>query len=350
LSKPVALSRHQGRQADLKELQVMSIVQSPLELMFGNVFMKITGIVPEAQVPIFVKVEGLNMAGSIKLKPAIHMIEQLERNGILRPDSEIVESSSGNLGVALSLVCSLKGYKFTCVSDPNITPQNHRLIKAYGGSVVIVDQRDANGGFLNTRIDLINRWIDENPKLIWINQYANKANKGAHYRWTGPEILRNFPNIDFLFVGAGTTGTLMGCAEFMRQHSPRTQIIAVDSEGSVTFGFPSGKRHIPGLGTSRRPELVDPSIVDDILLVPEVETVEMCHKLLRTQGWLVGGSTGTVLAGVRRFAHKIRPGQTVVAISPERCPNVRAMEYSDTFHQPSIRHQEKTSAQLEEIL
>jgi len=288
---------------------------SPLEAIWGDVFLTINGIVPN--LPVHVKAEGFNMAGSIKLKPAIQMIEDLERQRVLGPGKRVVESSSGNLGVALSMVCAIKRYEFTCVSDPNISPHNRRLIEAYGGRVIIVDRRDENGGFLNTRIALIKQMMSADPNLIWINQYANESNKAAHARWTAPEILRAFPNLDVLFIGAGTTGTLMGCAEYFRRVAPRVKIVAVDSEGSVTFGYPPGKRYIPGLGTSRVPELADADLVDDIVMVPEVETVAMCRWLVRNQGWLVGGSTGTVLAGIRRWPGPFRANSTLVAISPD---------------------------------
>lgn len=304
-------------------------VASPLELLLGDIFLCIEGIVPDLTVHL--KAEGFNMAGSIKLKPAIHMIEDLERCGVLKPGKQVIESSSGNLGVALSLVCAVKRYPFICVSDPNISPQNQRLIEAYGNQVIIVQKRDENDGFLNTRINLIKRMMGANPDLVWVNQYANLANKAAHERWTAPEILRAFPELDVLFVGAGTTGTLMGCAEHIRRAAPKVRLVAVDPEGSVTFGFPPGKRYIPGLGTSRAPEIADASVVDDIVMVPESETIAMCRWLVRDQGWLVGGSTGTVLAGIRRWSTHIRPGSTVVAISPDFGERYVDMIYNDEW-------------------
>jgi len=302
---------------------------SPLDALLGDIFIAITGIVPNLTVQM--KVEGFNMAGSIKLKPAIQMIEDFEYRGLLGPGKRVIESSSGNLGVALSLVCLVKGYEFTCISDPNISSQNHRLIEAYGGRVIVVTQRDANGGYLSTRISLIEDMLAADRDLLWVNQYANPANKAAHIRWTAPEILRAFPNVDYLFIGAGTTGTLMGCAEYVRRAAPWVKILAVDSEGSVTFGFPPGKRYIPGLGTSRVPELADSSAVDGVIMVPEAETVDMCRWLVRDQGWLVGGSTGTVLAGIRRYAAHIRPGNTVVAISPDFGERYLDLIYKDEW-------------------
>jgi 2,3-diaminopropionate biosynthesis protein SbnA len=301
-------------------------VESPLELMLGDVFATMRGILPDT--PVHLKLEGFNMAGSIKLKPAVHMIEELEREGVLRPGKRVIESSSGNLGVALSLVCRVKGYPFVCVSDPNLALHNRRLIEAYGGRVVIVNTRDQNDGYLQSRINLITRWLAEDPTLVWTNQYANLANKAAHTRWTGPEILHAFPSLDVLVIGAGTTGTLMGCAAYVRRAAPNVRIVAVDAEGSVTFGFRPRKRYIPGLGTSRRPELVDTTLVDQIVSVPETDTIQMCQWLLDTRGWLLGGSTGTVLAGVRSIADDIPSGSTVVAVSPDLGERYLDMIYS----------------------
>ncbi|MGO7172145.1 2,3-diaminopropionate biosynthesis protein SbnA [Rhizobium leguminosarum] len=309
-------------------------IQSPLELLLGKVFITVPELVPQADVHL--KLEGLNMAGSIKLKPAIHMIEELERQSVLQPGKKVIESSSGNLGVALSLVCSKKGYPFVCVSDPNLTSDNKRLIEAYGGEVIIANQRDPNHGYLHSRLAIIARLIEEDPSFIWTNQYANKSNSGAHMRWTGQEILEEFPDLDILVIGAGTTGTLMGCAEYIRGAAPKVRIFAVDAEGSVTFGYPAGKRVIPGLGTSRQPELVDPSLIDDVLVIREAETVSMCHWLLKRHQWLLGGSTGTVLAGVRRLSPLIKPSDTVVAISPDM-----GERYLDTIYNSEwlLRHQ-----------
>lgn len=316
------------------------IAKSPFDLIFGDLFFEMQGVLP--QTPVYVKLEGFNVGRSIKLKSALAIIEDFEQRGILHPQSKIIESSSGNFGLALSIVCSVKGYSFTCVSDPNINPYTHRLIETYGGQVIIVDQRDANGGYLNTRIDLIKRRLAEDRHLIWINQYANPLNKGAHSRWTAPEIHRAFPELDYLFIPAGTTGTLMGCAEYFREHSPKTKLIAVDTQGSVTFGHAAGARHIPGVGTSRRPELFDPHYIDDVVMVPEQETVLMCRRVLKHHGLLVGGSTGTALCGIEHYSAAIPVGATVVTISPDFGEHYVDTVYDDDWvldHYPLLAEQ-----------
>lgn len=295
----------------------MPILTNPLDLIFHNLFFDVQGIAGKGQ--LLLKLEGYNVTGSIKIKPALFMINELERRGVLEPcRSTVVESSSGNLGIALALVCALRGYAFICVSDPNISPTNRRSIEAYGGKVVIVEHKDPQGGYLASRIEHIRGLLAENPDYVWLNQYANPANLQAHADWTALEILNEVPKITHLYVGSGTTGTLMGLTRRFSELSPETRIIAVEPEGSVTFDETrAGRRLIPGIGTSRRPELADPAGLDRIVYVSEVDTIRMCHKLARRHGLLLGGSTGSVLAAVAADAESFDAGSTIVAVSPD---------------------------------
>lgn len=290
------------------------IVKSPKNLIFDDIFIELDDIIPQKQV--YAKLEGFSITGSIKIKPAIFMVERLESEKKLTAGKKILESSSGNLGLALSMVAAVKGYQFICVSDPNISPQTARLIEAYGAKLIIVRNRDENGGYLGSRIDLIKSMLEKDKNLIWINQYENINNVEAHYITTGPEILKQFPFPNYVFIGAGTTGTLGGVSRYLREHSPNTKIIAVDSVGSVTFGFKSAKRYIPGLGTSFPPKIRQYSSFDEIFMIKEEDTLHMCRKL-SAKGLLLGGSSCTVIAGVAKAAHLIPEGSIVVAICPD---------------------------------
>ena len=285
------------------------------DVITDNIFLKLPKYLDH--LGIYLKLEGLNPAGSIKLKTAVSLINDAELNKGLSTDVEVIESSSGNLGVALSMVCAARGYKFTCVVDPNTPEQMIKIMSAFGANVVSVNQRDANGGFLGSRIAYIKRCLVEKSKLIWLNQYANPANPRAHSCYTATAILNEFKSVDYLFIGAGTTGTLMGCIHKFKEMSPSTIIVAVDAVGSVTFGQQPGSRYIPGLGTSRRPEIFNPDITDESVFVEELETIEECHFLVSKYGLLAGGSTGTVLAGIKKYKGEIPSGSTVVAISPD---------------------------------
>jgi len=266
---------------------------------------------------LFMKIEALNAAGSIKMKTALGMIRDLEARGRIVPDTILIESSSGSLGVALSIICAERGYRFTCVVDPNTSLHNIKVMRALGATVVIVDRRDENGGFLASRIAYIKELAATDPNYLWLNQYANPENPRAHAQTTALSIFESFDQVDYLFVGAGTTGTLMGCLQFFREHSPRTKVVAVDSIGSVTFGHPPGKRFIPGLGTSRRPEIFSPEGIYATEMITEADTIAMCRYLARSNGILAGGSTGTVLCAAHNWRHRIAPEATAVAISPD---------------------------------
>jgi 2,3-diaminopropionate biosynthesis protein SbnA len=282
---------------------------------------------------LFLKCEGFNFAGSIKLKAASEMIEAAERDGILTPGSILIESSSGNLGVAISMIAASKGYQFLCVTDSRCNLSTRRLMEALGSRVHIISEPDAVGGFLGARIDYVRAMCASDDRYVWLNQYTNPGNWQAHYRTTAPAIARQFPLQDVLFVGAGTTGTLMGCARFFKEWHRPVRIVAVDSVGSVTFGGAPGRRMIPGLGTSVRPPLLDESYIDEVVLVEEADTIRACHRLAR-RGFLFGGSTGTAVSGATRWLEQHgSPDVTAVTIAPDL-----GERYLDTVYQTNWLH------------
>jgi N-(2-amino-2-carboxyethyl)-L-glutamate synthase len=282
---------------------------------------------------LFLKCEGFNFAGSIKLKAASEMIEAAERDGILTPGSILIESSSGNLGVAISMIAASKGYQFLCVTDSRCNLSTRRLMEALGSRVHIISEPDAVGGFLGARIDYVRAMCASDDRYVWLNQYTNPGNWQAHYRTTAPAIARQFPLLDVLFVGAGTTGTLMGCARFFKEWHRPVRIVAVDSVGSVTFGGAPGRRMIPGLGTSVRPPLLDESYIDEVVLVEEADTIRACHRLAR-RGFLFGGSTGTAVSGATRWLEQHgSPDVTAVTIAPDM-----GERYLDTVYQTNWLH------------
>jgi len=283
--------------------------------------------------PLYLKCEGFNFAGSIKLKAAAEMVEAAERDGLLNPWSVLVESSSGNLGVALSMIAASKGYKFICVTDSRCNLSTRRLMEALGSEVHTVTEPDATGGYLGARINYVEAMCASDERYVWLNQYKNPNNWKAHYRRTAPAIARQFPRLDVLFVGAGTTGTLMGCARYFRQWHRPVRIVAVDSVGSVTFGGPAGRRMIPGLGTSVRPAQLDTSYVDEVIRVEEADTIRACHRLAG-RGFLFGGSTGTVVSAATQWlSRRGAPELTAVAIAPDL-----GERYLDTVYQTNWLH------------
>jgi N-(2-amino-2-carboxyethyl)-L-glutamate synthase len=277
---------------------------------------------------LFLKCEGFNFAGSVKFKAAKEMVEAAEQDGTVGPGAILIESSSGNLGVALSMIAASKGYRFLCVTDPRCNLSSRRLMEALGAQVHTITEPDPVGGLLGARKDYVRAMCASDDRYVWLNQYNNPRAWMAHYRTTAPAIGRSFPDLDVLFVGAGTTGTLMGCARWFREWHRPVQIVAVDSVGSVTFGGPAARRMIPGLGSGVRPELLDESFVDDVVLVEEVDTIRTCHRMAR-RGFLFGGSTGTVVSGAMSWlARHDGRDVTAVTIAPDL-----GERYLDTLYQ-----------------
>jgi cysteine synthase A len=306
----------------------MSIISSPQSFNEEDLYIDLQPIFGHS---LFLKCEGFNFAGSIKLKAAAEMVEAAERDGILKPGSILVESSSGNLGVALSMIAASKGYQFLCVTDIRCNRSTRLLMEALGSQVHIITEPDANSGFLGARIAFVQALCASDDRYVWLNQYTNQNNWKAHYRTTAPAIARQFPNLDVLFVGAGTTGTLMGCARYFKEMHPSVRIVAVDTVGSVTFGGAPGRRMIPGLGMGVHPPLLNESYIDEVVMVEEPDTIRTCHRLAR-KGFLFGGSTGTVVCGAIRWLaqHDEQHELTAVTISPDL-----GERYLNTVYQPN---------------
>ena len=251
------------------------------DVVLDDVFLELAGFVPGVEV--YLKLEGLNPAGSIKLKTALALVDSAESEGRIHPGTRLIESTSGNLGTALAAICTVRGYPLTLVTDPNTAPGAVQAMTALGAEVVRVDVRDAGQGYLGARIDYIRARLAVEPNLVWLNQYANPANIRVHHDLTARAIHKEFGELTAVFVGAGTTGTLMGCLQYFSEHSPSTRIVGVDAVGSVTFGLPAAPRYLPGLGTSRRPEI----FVDDgfeKVVVEETDTIAMCRHVARRYG------------------------------------------------------------------
>ncbi|MGR4880425.1 2,3-diaminopropionate biosynthesis protein SbnA [Streptomyces sp. LARHCF249] len=291
----------------------MPVISTPQEFNQDDLYVDLEAITEHR---LFLKCEGFNFAGSIKLKAATAMVEAAERDGLLKPDSILVESSSGNLGVALSMIAASKGYRFVCVTDSRCNAATRLLLEALGSQIHVITEPSPTGGLLGARIDHVRALCASDDRHVWLNQYTNPNNHTAHYRTTAPAIARAFPDLDVLFIGAGTTGTLMGCARYFRTRQRPVRIVAIDSEGSATFGHTPSRRMIPGLGTSIRPPLLDTSYVDDVVHVSEAETIRTCHRLAR-HGFVFGGSTGTVVSGASQWLARQDQEVTAVAIAPD---------------------------------
>jgi cysteine synthase A len=225
------------------------------------------------------------------------------------------------------MIAASRGYRFLCVTDSRCNLATRLMMEALGARVHVVTEPDPVGGLLGARMRFIRELCADDERYVWLNQYVNANAWKAHYRTTAPAIARRFPELDVLFVGAGTTGTLMGCARWFKQRRPSVRIVAVDPVGSVSFGAPPARRMIPGLGMNVRPPLLDPSFVDEVLHVEEADTIRSCHRMAH-RGFLFGGSTGTVVSGALRWLTDHGDAVTAVAVAPDL-----GERYLDTVYQ-----------------
>jgi N-(2-amino-2-carboxyethyl)-L-glutamate synthase len=254
---------------------------------------------------VFAKLEYLNPVGSIKDRPAFWILKRAAERGDICNETTVIESSSGNFASALAAITRLVGLKFIPVIDPNISSTYEAFLRRVCDRVVKVEERDDTGGFLKTRLKMVEQLCATTPHAYWTNQYGNPDAADAHYHLTAGEICADFDSLDYAFIGVSTGGTIAGMSRRLKERYPNVRIIGVDTQGSVIFGDTPRKRHIPGVGSSIVPPLVSQALIDDVVLIPEHETAAACRELLVTHGLFAGGSSGTAFAAVKRYAPKM---------------------------------------------
>lgn len=253
---------------------------------------------------IHLKMESQNPTGSVKDRTANGLIQSLEAHGRLHPGSVIVESTSGNLGVALGFLCKMKGYRFIAVVDPKTTQENIARMQTLDAHIEMVEQPDENGGYLLSRLKRVYELCDRNADYVWTDQYSNPANPLVHYQSTGPEIYTQMHGaVDALFIAVSTGGTLAGISRFFREVSPSTLIVGVDAHGSIIFGTPAAPRKLTGIGSSRTSSFITSDVYDTHILVRDEEAFTFCRALWNTTGIKVGGSSGAVLSACARYLY-----------------------------------------------
>jgi N-(2-amino-2-carboxyethyl)-L-glutamate synthase len=281
---------------------------------------------------LFAKLEYVNPVGSIKDRPAYWILKRAAERGEICDETTVVESSSGNFASALAAYTRLVGLRFIPVIDPNISSTYESFLRRLCPRVVKVEDRDDTGGFLKTRLQMVDHLRATIPNAYWTNQYGNPDAAEAHYELTASEICADFDSLDYVFIGVSTGGTIAGMSRRLKERYPEVRIIAVDTEGSVIFGDAPRKRHIPGIGSSIVPPLVSHARIDDVVLIPERETVAACRELLATHGLFAGGSSGTAFAAVKRYAARMAGAKrpTVLFVCADR-----GTPYLDTVFDPT---------------
>jgi 2,3-diaminopropionate biosynthesis protein SbnA len=284
---------------------------------------------------LFAKLEYVNPVGSIKDRPAFWILKRAAERGEICDATTVIESSSGNFASALAAYTRLVGLRFIPVIDPNISGTYESFLRRLCPRVVKVEHRDDTGGFLKTRLEMVQHLCATIPNAYWTNQYGNPDAVEAHYQLTAGEICAEFDSLDYAFIGVSTGGTIAGMSRRLKERYPDVRIIAVDTQGSVIFGDKPRKRHIPGIGASIVPPLLSQALIDDVVLIPERETAAACRELLVAHGLFVGGSSGSAFAAVKRYAARMtRWGRTKRPTVLFVCAD-RGTPYLDTVYDPA---------------
>jgi cysteine synthase B len=284
---------------------------SVLDLIGRTPVIDVSALSPKSNVTILAKLEGRNPAGSVKDRVAVSLVDAAERDGLLipgKPDQVLIEPSSGNTGIALAMVCRLRGYHLKVVLPSNVSPERRQLLLAWGAE--IIDSPGAEGS--NGAVRLAQSLSVDNPDWTFLYQYANPANPDAHYRTTGPEILEDVPEVTHFVAGLGTSGTLMGVGRYLRQHRPDVQIWAIEPPaGEMVDGLRNlDDGYIP-------PIFIDndgAALLDRRVVVRPKESIEWTRRFTDV-GLFVGLSSGAIMAGAVKCANTIPDDETATIVT-----------------------------------
>ncbi|HOU54832.1 MAG TPA: cystathionine beta-synthase [Myxococcota bacterium] len=282
-------------------------------------------------VTLLAKVEYLNPGGSIKDRIGLAMIEEAERQGLLRPGGTIVEATAGNTGAGLAIAAACRGYRCLFVVPDKMSPEKILLLKAYGAEVVITPTAVApdSPDSYNSVADRLAREI---PGAWRPNQFANPANPEIHYRTTGPEIWRDAGGrVDVLVAGIGTGGTISGVGRYLKEQDPRIVVVGADPVGSILSGDSPCPYLVEGIGEDFIPATFDRQVVDEFIRVTDAESFQMARRLAREEGLLVGGSAGTATVAAIRYAQRLPEGKVIVVVMPDGGRNYLARIFSDAW-------------------
>jgi [CysO sulfur-carrier protein]-thiocarboxylate-dependent cysteine synthase len=270
---------------------------SLLDSVGGTPLVGLPRLSPSPDVRLWAKLEDRNPTGSVKDRAALAMVEQAERDGLLRPGATLLEPTSGNTGISLAMVARQRGYRLVCVMPENTSAERTQLLTAWGATVI---PSSAAGGS-NEAVRVAKQLAAENPDWVMLYQYGNAANARAHYETTGPELLADLPSITHFVAGLGTTGTLMGAGRFLREARPEIQVVAAEPRyGELVYG-------LRNLDEGFVPELYDASVLTTRFSVGPYDAVRRMRELMEVEGIFAGPSTGAILhaaLGVARSAVK----------------------------------------------
>jgi cysteine synthase len=284
----------------------MARYNSVLDLIGETPLVALDALSPNPNVHIWGKLEGANPGGSVKDRIALEMVDDAERRGVLSPGDTILEPSSGNTGIGLALVARMRGYRLRIVLPENVSVERRQILEIFGAEVTPSPAEEGSNG----AIRVAEKLAADDPSLVMLFQYGNPANTAAHYKTTGPEILRDCPEIDVFVGGLGTSGTLMGVGSYLKEHKPGVRVVAVEPPaGELVQGLRS-------LEDGFVPPIFDPAVLDRKFIVRPRESIEWTRRLLDECGLFTGISAGAVVAGAAKMAATMDAG-TIVTLIPD---------------------------------
>ena len=262
---------------------------------------------------LYVKLEKYNPAGSIKDRAVYYMVENLEKNGLLKKGDVLVEATSGNTGIALSMIGSLKGYKVIIVMPETMSVERRTLMKAYGAKLILTD------GSLGMKgsIEKMNKLLSENSNYISLKQFDNEYNPLAHYETTGVEMYNQVKDIDIFVCGVGTGGTISGVGKYLKEQNPNIKVVAVEPEGSpVISKNKKGSHKIQGIGAGFIPKNYNKNVVDEVMTITDEESYKGVRIMAQKEGILVGISSGANIYAALKLC-EMYPDKKIVTVAPD---------------------------------
>lgn len=295
------------------------IYDNVLECMGQTPIIRLNRMVEEDSAEVLVKFEGLNVGGSIKTRTAYYMIKKAEKEGKLKPDSIIVEPTSGNQGIGLALIGAVKGYKTIIIMPDSVSEERRKLVAHYGAEVMLIHDAGNIGACIDECLQTAIRMAAENPNVYVPQQFENPANPMVHRHRTGMEIMEQVAGpIHGFCSGIGTGGTISGIGKVLKAQNPDIEIWAVEPEhAAILAGGNIGTHLQMGIGDGLIPENLDQKIYDDIYIVTDEEAINTAKDLARLEGIMCGISSGTNVAAALKLAKKLGKGKTVVTVLPD---------------------------------
>ncbi len=295
-----------------------NVYTSLTDLIGGTPLLELTNYEKDnnLQAKVLAKLEYFNPAGSVKDRVAKAIIDEAEKSGKLKPNSTIIEPTSGNTGIGLCAVAAIRGYKIIITMPETMSVERRKLMKAYGAELVLTDGAKGMAG----AIAKANELAEEIENSFIAGQFVNPANPKAHYETTGPEIYRDTDGkVDIFVAGVGTGGTLSGTGKYLKEQNPDIKVIAVEPETSpVLSQGKSGAHKIQGIGAGFVPETLDTEIYDEIITVPNDEAFRYSRAVTHSDGLLVGISSGAAIYAATELARRPEnAGKTIVALLPD---------------------------------